>query len=54
MIEKLNTNAEQKIAVGGDFNVAIVPIWTVLVGIPLRKILSKTFNFDLVDMWRVM
>ena len=34
-IEKLNTSAEQKIVVGVSL---LILIWTVLVGIPLRKI----------------
>ena len=58
MIEKLNTSAEQKIVVGGDFNVAIDPDLDCSVGNPTKKdsvkhIQDICLNFDLVDIWRV-
>ena len=37
MIEKLNTSAEQKIVVGGDFNVAIDPDLDCSGGNPTKK-----------------
>ena len=44
MIEKLNTSAEQKIVVGGDFNVAIDPDLNCSGGNPTKKDLVKTFK----------
>ena len=37
MVEKLNTSAEQKIVVGGDFNVAIDPDLDCSGGNPTKK-----------------
>ena len=54
MIEKLNTNAEQKNVVGGDFNVAIDPDLECSGGNPTEKdsvkhIKDICLSFDLVD-----
>ena len=58
MIEKLNTSAEQKIVVGGDFNVAIDPGLDCSGGNPTKRdsvkhIRDICLNFDLVDICRV-
>ena len=58
MIEKLNTSAEQKNVVGGDFNVAIDPNLDCSGGNPTKKdsvkhIQDICLNFDFVDIWRV-
>ena len=58
MVEEFNTSAEQKIVVGGDFNVAIDPDLDCSGGNPTKKdsvkhIQDICLNFDLVDIWRV-
>ena len=58
MVEEFNTSAEQKIVVGGDFNVAIDPDLDCSGGNPTKKdsvkhIQDMCLNFDLVDIWPV-
>ena len=55
MVEKFNASAEQKIVVGGDFNVAIDSDLDCCSGNPTKKIYSikriqdLCLNFDLED-----
>ena len=58
MVEEFNTSAEQKVVVGGDFDVAIDPDLDCSGGNPTKKdsvkhIQDICLNFDLVDIWRV-
>ena len=58
LIEKFHDSAEQKIVLGGDFNITLDPDWDCSGGNPTKKdsvkhIQDICLNFDLVDVWRV-
>ena len=58
LVETFNISVEQKIVIGGDYNVILDPDWDCSGGNPAKKDSVKyiqviCLNFDLVDIWRV-
>ena len=58
LIENLHLSTEQKIVIGGDYNVSLNPDLDCSGGNPTKKdsvncIQDMCLNFDLVDIWRV-
>ena len=58
LVETFNISVEQKIVIGGDYNVILDPDWDCSGGNSAKKdsvkyIQDICLNFDLVDIWRV-